>query len=107
MTDEKNEAEPSGASGGSLANRRRAMSKYDEWLAAKGIARGRGTAMDEILWLREERNRLRLTEAEREAVEKMRVHLYEISRDNAFIDDVCDDAKASYLAISEFLERHG
>jgi len=48
-----------------------------------------------------------LTEAEREAVEKMRVHLYEISRDNAFIDDVCDDAKASYLAISEFLERHG
>jgi len=37
----------------------------------------------------------------------MRVHLYEISRDNAFIDDVCDDAKASYLAISEFLERHG
>jgi hypothetical protein len=69
MTDEKNEAEPSGASGGSLANRRRAMSKYDEWLAAKGIARGRGTAMDEILWLREERNRLRLTEAEREALE--------------------------------------
>jgi len=48
-----------------------------------------------------------LTDAEREAVEKMRVHLYEISRDNAFIDDVCDDAKASYLAISEFLERHG
>ena len=74
MTDEKNEADPSGAYGGSLANRRRAMSKYDEWLAAKGIARRRGTAMDEILWLREERNRLRLTDAEREVLLGLACH---------------------------------
>jgi hypothetical protein len=47
-----------------------------------------------------------LTDAEREAVDKMRVHLYEISRDNAFIDEVCDDAKAACEAIAAFLERH-
>jgi hypothetical protein len=48
-----------------------------------------------------------LTDAEREAVDKMRVHLYEISRDNAFIDEVCDDAKAACEAIAAFLERMG
>ena len=46
-----------------------------------------------------------LTDAEREALNKMRVHLYEISRDNAFIDEVCDDAKAACAAVMAFLER--
>jgi hypothetical protein len=96
MTDEKNEAEPSGASGGSLANRRRAMSKYDEWLAAKGIARGRGTAMDEILWLREERNRLRLTEAEREAIR------YLTAGESPFSDE-----ESRLLVLRGLLERLG
>jgi hypothetical protein len=56
--------------------------------------------------LEKEIARLRLTDEEREAVDKMRVHLYEISRDNAFIEEVCDDAKASCEAIAAFLERH-
>ena len=47
-----------------------------------------------------------LTDAEREALNKMRVHLYEISRDNAFIDEVCDDAKAACEAIAAFLNRY-
>ena len=96
MNNEKTNDEPSGASGGSLANRRRAMSKYDEWLAAKGIARGRGTAMDEILWLREERNRLRLTEAEREAIR------YLTAGESPFSDE-----ESRLLVLRGLLERLG
>jgi hypothetical protein len=44
------------------------VSRFNEWLAANGKAREYATAMDEIVWLREERVRLRLTEAEREAI---------------------------------------
>ena len=61
---------------------------------------------EEVIQRDAEIERLRLTDAEREAVDKMRVHLYEISRDNAFIDEVCDDAKAACEAIAAFLERH-
>lgn len=45
------------------------MSAFDDWLAAKGKSRDAAAALDEILWLRTERQRLRLTDAEREAVE--------------------------------------
>ena len=45
------------------------MSRFDEWLAANGKVRGYETAIDEIQWLREERQRLRITESERETLE--------------------------------------
>ena len=45
------------------------MSRFDEWLAANGKVGGYETAIDEIQWLREERQRLRITESERETLE--------------------------------------
>lgn len=56
--------------------------------------------------LRDELARQRLTDAEREAVEKLRKWAYEIARDNAFIDEVCDAADAAHKALTAFLERH-
>ena len=46
------------------------------------------------------------TDAEREALEKLRKWAYEIARDNAFTDEVCDAAGAANKALTSFLERH-
>lgn len=65
-------------------------------------SRAAAAAEPELRW----RAMVMITDAEREALNKMRVHLYEISRDNAFIDEVCDDAKAACAAVMAFLERY-
>ncbi len=45
------------------------MSEFDKYLTAIGKSRDTATDLDEIQWLRSERQRLRLTDAEREAIE--------------------------------------
>jgi hypothetical protein len=44
------------------------MSEFDKYLTAIGKSRDTATDLDEIQWLRSERQRLRLTDEEREAV---------------------------------------
>jgi hypothetical protein len=45
------------------------VSDFDKYLNAIGKSRDTATDLDEIQWLRSERKRLRLTDAEREAIE--------------------------------------
>ncbi len=44
------------------------MSEFDKYLTGIGKSRDTATDLDEIQWLRSERQRLRLTDAEREAI---------------------------------------
>lgn len=44
------------------------MSAFDDWLTKNGKTRKTADALDEILWLRSERHRLRLTDDERWAI---------------------------------------
>jgi len=44
------------------------MSEFDKYLTGIGKSRDAATDLDEIQWLRSERQRLRLTDAEREAI---------------------------------------
>ena len=46
------------------------MSEFDKYLTGIGKSRDTATDLDEIQWLRSERQRLRLTDAEREAIER-------------------------------------
>jgi|LakMenEpi03Aug12_release.lakeMendotaPanAssembly.Ray.scaffolds.fasta_scaffold2286436_2 hypothetical protein len=44
------------------------VSEFDKYLTGIGKSRDTATDLDEIQWLRSERQRLRLTDAEREAI---------------------------------------
>lgn len=44
------------------------MSAFDDWLAKNGKTRKAADALDEIIWLRYERRRLRLTDDEKWAI---------------------------------------
>jgi hypothetical protein len=44
------------------------VSEFDKYLTAIGKSRDTATDLDEIQWLRSERQRLRLTDKEREAI---------------------------------------
>ena len=47
------------------------VSEFDKYLTGIGKSRDTATDLDEIQWLRSERQRLRLTDAEREAIERL------------------------------------
>jgi hypothetical protein len=68
------------------------MSEFDKYLTAIGKSRDTATDLDEIQWLRSERQRMRLTDEERTAIGLARSVFedYKMSRLHSAADEVLE-----------------